>query len=97
MCYIPLAPDPDPDRIFIYLHAVRYSTSYGEFETGLPVWAREDWNGDDGWEGRAKGQGKGGEVEKEVVVGKVESQEVVEEVRASQKEKESEEQKAAVA
>jgi hypothetical protein len=23
VCYIPLAPDPDPDRLFIYLHARR--------------------------------------------------------------------------
>ena len=59
VCYIPLAPDPDPDRLFIYLHAVRYAMPYGEYETGLPVWAREDWDGDDGWEGRAKGQGTG--------------------------------------
>lgn len=64
MCYIPLSPDPDPDRLFIYLHARRYKTSYGDFETGMPVWAREGWDGDDTWEGRAKGQGKGGAVEK---------------------------------
>lgn len=24
VCYIPLAPDPDPDRLFIYLHARRF-------------------------------------------------------------------------
>ena len=23
VCYIPLAPDPDPDRLFLYLHARR--------------------------------------------------------------------------
>lgn len=46
VCYIPLATDPDPDKLFIYLHARRYRTSYGEFETGLPIWAREGWNGE---------------------------------------------------
>ncbi|CED85354.1 RNA pseudouridylate synthases [Phaffia rhodozyma] len=61
-CYIPLAPDPDPDRLFIYLHAIRYKTSFGQFETGVPIWAREGWNGENSWEARAKGQGAAREV-----------------------------------
>jgi tRNA pseudouridine synthase 9 len=90
-CFIPLAPDPDPDRLFIYLHALRYKTSYGHFETGMPVWAREDWNGEEGWEVRAKGQGKGGQVKEGEVVKKVtvrESGEVVEEVVGGEGEEE---------
>ena len=81
VCYIPLAPDPDPDRLFIYLHAVRYAMPYGEYETGLPVWAREDWDGDDGWEGRAKGQGTGGAVGREDGEMEEETKELVEEVK----------------
>lgn len=42
-CYLPLFPDPPPEKLFIYLHALRYTTSLGSFETEMPVWAREDY------------------------------------------------------
>lgn len=47
-CYLPLHPDPDPNRLYIFLHALRYTTSIGSFETKMPVWADERWT----WEGR---------------------------------------------
>jgi hypothetical protein len=35
-CHIPLAPDPDPSTLFIYLHAWRYTTeNLGEWSTPL--------------------------------------------------------------
>ncbi|EIN04209.1 pseudouridine synthase [Punctularia strigosozonata HHB-11173 SS5] len=42
-CYLPLYADPRPERLFIYLHALRYITSLGTFETDMPWWAAEDW------------------------------------------------------
>ena len=42
-CYLPLFPDPPPDKLFIYLHALRYTTSLGTFETPMPPWARDDY------------------------------------------------------
>lgn len=52
-CYTPLAPDPDPESLFIYLHALRYETEdLGTWETPLPKWASADWDGDwRGWVG----------------------------------------------
>lgn len=52
-CYTPLAPDPDPESLFIYLHALRYETEgMGVWETPLPKWASADWDGDwRGWVG----------------------------------------------
>ncbi|KAJ9105442.1 hypothetical protein QFC21_001813 [Naganishia friedmannii] len=45
-CHIPLAPDPKPDTLFIYLHAWRYTTErLGCWETPMPKWADEDWDG----------------------------------------------------
>lgn len=39
-CYLPLHPDPAPEKLFIFLHALRYtSASLGAFETPLPEWA----------------------------------------------------------
>jgi len=42
-CYLPLHPDPKPERLYIFLHALRYTTSLGSFETGMPEWAAEGW------------------------------------------------------
>ena len=42
-CYVPLHPDPEPSRLFIYLHAKKYSTDEWSFETEMPDWAREDY------------------------------------------------------
>jgi len=42
-CYLPLFPDPSPDKLYIYLHALRYTTSLGTFETPIPLWAKEDY------------------------------------------------------
>lgn len=52
-CYTPLAPDPDPETLFIYLHALRYETEgLGTWETPLPKWASAEWDGDwRGWVG----------------------------------------------
>ncbi|PVG03386.1 pseudouridine synthase [Serendipita vermifera] len=47
-CYLPLHPDPPPGKLFIFLHALRYTTSHGPFETEMPWWASKDWTGD-GW------------------------------------------------
>jgi len=48
-CYLPLHPDPSPGKLFIFLHALRYTTSLGCFETEMPWWAQEIWHGE-GWE-----------------------------------------------
>jgi len=40
-CYLPLHPDPKPERLYIFLHALRYTTSLGSFETEMPEWAAE--------------------------------------------------------
>ncbi|ETW74643.1 hypothetical protein HETIRDRAFT_56935 [Heterobasidion irregulare TC 32-1] len=45
-CYLPLHPDPKPERLYIFLHALRYTTSLGTFETGMPEWAAEGWEWD---------------------------------------------------
>ena len=52
-CYVPLHPDPPPppERLQ-FLHAPRYSTSLGMFETNMPEWAAEGWK----WQ-RASGGG----------------------------------------
>lgn len=52
-CFTPLADDPDPESLFIYLHALRYTTEeLGTWETPLPKWADENWDGDwRGWVG----------------------------------------------
>jgi len=42
-CYLPLHPDPKPERLYIFLHALRYTTSLGRFETEMPEWAKEGW------------------------------------------------------
>ncbi|KAL1945478.1 hypothetical protein VTO73DRAFT_2329 [Trametes versicolor] len=42
-CFVPLHPDPKPETLYIFLHALRYTTSLGCFETGMPEWAAEGW------------------------------------------------------
>lgn len=53
-CYVPVPDDPDPETLFIYLHALRYTTErLGTWETPLPRWAGENWDGDwRGWDGQ---------------------------------------------
>lgn len=49
-CFVPLPDDPDPEGLFIYLHALRYTTeNLGRWETPLPRWAGSEWDGD--WRG----------------------------------------------
>lgn len=36
-------PDPSPEELYIYLHAIKYETDEWVFEDELPWWAREDW------------------------------------------------------
>ncbi|KAJ7252421.1 hypothetical protein B0H12DRAFT_619064 [Mycena haematopus] len=45
-CYLPLHPDPKPEKLYIFLHALRYATSLGKFETPMPEWAQEGWEWD---------------------------------------------------
>ena len=53
-CFVPLPDDPDPETLFIYLHAWKYETvGLGAWETPLPRWASEDWDGD--WRGWVNG------------------------------------------
>ena len=42
-CYLPLHPDPKPDKLYIFLHALTYELSLGRFETVMPEWAKEGW------------------------------------------------------
>jgi tRNA pseudouridine32 synthase len=42
-CYLPLHPDPHPENLYIFLHALRYTTSLGRFETEMPDWAAEGY------------------------------------------------------
>ncbi|ODN81736.1 hypothetical protein L202_02127 [Cryptococcus amylolentus CBS 6039] len=51
-CFVPVPDDPDPETLFIYLHALRYTTDkLGAFETPMPRWASKEWDGDwRGWE-----------------------------------------------
>ena len=43
-CYLPLHPDPMPEKLYIFLHAIRYTTSLGSFETEMPDWASPDFD-----------------------------------------------------
>ncbi|KAF9462388.1 pseudouridine synthase [Collybia nuda] len=45
-CYLPLHPDPKPERLYIFLHALKYTTSLGSFHTDMPEWAAEGWTWD---------------------------------------------------
>ncbi len=42
-CNIPLQPDPKPEELFIYLHAMKYETDEWSFEDQMPWWASEEW------------------------------------------------------
>ncbi|KAH9923007.1 pseudouridine synthase [Amylocystis lapponica] len=42
-CYLPMHPDPKPERLYIFLHALQYTTSLGCFATEMPEWAAEGW------------------------------------------------------
>ena len=42
-CYLPLHPDPKPEKLYIFLHALKYTTSLGSFSTEMPEWAAEGW------------------------------------------------------
>ncbi|KAF5354738.1 hypothetical protein D9756_005528 [Leucocoprinus leucothites] len=45
-CYLPLHPDPKPEKLYIFLHALKYTTSLGAFETEMPEWAAEGFEWD---------------------------------------------------
>ncbi|KAF8190818.1 tRNA-pseudouridine synthase [Pholiota molesta] len=45
-CYLPLHPDPKPEKLYIFLHALKYTTSLGAFSTEMPEWAAEGWEWD---------------------------------------------------
>ncbi|KAJ2918063.1 hypothetical protein MD484_g2398, partial [Candolleomyces efflorescens] len=45
-CYLPLHPDPKPEKLYIFLHARKYTTSLGAYETDMPEWAAEGWTWD---------------------------------------------------
>ncbi|KAJ3271143.1 RNA pseudouridylate synthase domain containing protein 2 [Terramyces sp. JEL0728] len=38
--------DPKPEQLVIWLHSLKYEGEGWEFETGLPEWAKDGWNGD---------------------------------------------------
>jgi RluA family pseudouridine synthase len=42
-CKIPLVPDPKPEELFIYLHAIKYQTDQWTYEDVLPWWALPSW------------------------------------------------------
>lgn len=42
-CYLPLHPDPNPEKLYIFLHALKYTISLGSFSTEMPEWAAEGW------------------------------------------------------
>ncbi|KAG9008906.1 hypothetical protein FRB93_005956 [Tulasnella sp. JGI-2019a] len=42
-CFVPLYPDPKPSQLYIYLHALRYTTSKWSFATEMPFWAEKGW------------------------------------------------------
>ncbi|KAH8096786.1 pseudouridine synthase [Cristinia sonorae] len=45
-CYLPIHPDPKPERLYIFLHALKYTTSLGSFQTEMPEWAAVGWEWD---------------------------------------------------
>jgi hypothetical protein len=54
-CFVPVPDDPSPENLFIYLHALSYTTErLGKWSTPMPRWTMEDWDGD--WRGWADGQ-----------------------------------------
>ncbi|THU85728.1 hypothetical protein K435DRAFT_924735, partial [Dendrothele bispora CBS 962.96] len=45
-CYLPLHPDPKSEQLYIFLHALRYTTSLGCFGMEMPQWRVEGWTWD---------------------------------------------------
>lgn len=46
-CGQPLLPDPRPEQLYIWLKAVRYSSSAWDFSSSsLPPWAQDTWDGE---------------------------------------------------
>lgn len=41
-CSVLSLPDPAPDDLYIWLHAIKYSTEDWSYETAYPSWATED-------------------------------------------------------
>ncbi|THU96659.1 hypothetical protein K435DRAFT_664014 [Dendrothele bispora CBS 962.96] len=48
-CYLPLHPDSKSKQLYIFLHALRYTTSLGCFEMEMPEWSAEGWTLTDGF------------------------------------------------
>ncbi|GAA5827962.1 hypothetical protein JCM11251_005669 [Rhodosporidiobolus azoricus] len=42
-CFTPLLPDPEPQQLFIWLHAMRYTTLDWDWKSELPYWAEADY------------------------------------------------------
>ncbi|GAA5963004.1 hypothetical protein JCM3765_006748 [Sporobolomyces pararoseus] len=42
-CFTPLLPDPKPNQLFIWLHAMRYTTTEWDWKSELPYWAEESY------------------------------------------------------
>ncbi|GAA6033732.1 hypothetical protein JCM8097_004403 [Rhodosporidiobolus ruineniae] len=42
-CFTPLLPDPRPEQLFIWLHAMRYTTLDWDWKSELPYWAEEGY------------------------------------------------------
>ncbi|GAA5925021.1 hypothetical protein JCM3775_006344 [Rhodotorula graminis] len=42
-CFTPLLPDPRPEQLFIWLHAMRYKTIEWDWSSALPYWAEETY------------------------------------------------------
>lgn len=40
-CFVPIVPDPRPDQLFIWLHALRYKTTEWDYQSELPYWSLE--------------------------------------------------------
>lgn len=45
VCFSPEIPDPKPEELFIWLHALRYKTIEWDWKSEMPKWAEEDWEG----------------------------------------------------
>jgi len=52
-CYLPLQPDPKPEKLFIFLHAWRYTTKEWSFCTEMPFWAARGYLWDNKGDGAA--------------------------------------------
>ncbi|POY70497.1 hypothetical protein BMF94_6411 [Rhodotorula taiwanensis] len=42
-CFVPLVPDPRPEQLFIWLHAMRYTTIEWDWSSELPYWAEASY------------------------------------------------------